>query len=115
MVTTTPRRNKIYIFSPINETENLYQFKKGEDLYWIEKDVCRDAIKPNVLKHEDKIEEQIEKIIFPYTETKASNLFSNYIKVDLIDESKFTRLYPLAYKYLQKNKAVQLCTAKLII
>lgn len=99
-------RNKIYIFSPINETENLYQFKKGEDLYWIEKDVCRDAIKPNVLKHEDKIEEQIEKIIFPYTETKASTLFSNYIKVDLIDESKFTRLYPLAYKYLQRNKAV---------
>lgn len=99
-------RNKIYIFSPINETKDLYQFKKGNDLYWIEKKICRDAIKPNILKHEDRIEEQIEKIIFPYLETEISALFSNCIKVDLIDESKFTKLYPLAYKYLLANKTV---------
>lgn len=95
-------RNNIYIFSPIDETEDLYQLKKGNNIYWIEKSICKDAIKPNILKHEDKIEEQIEKIIFPYIETQT--LFSNYIKVDLLDESKFAKLYPLAYKYLLQNK-----------
>ena len=85
--------NDIYIFRPIREDETyFYLFASGME-FPIEKEICRDIIKPNILHTEEEIPGIIEKVIFPYDE-------SNKILVEAVFISK----YPKAYKYLSLNK-----------
>ena len=41
-------RNKIYLFTPDKEDDRYYYFERNGNLFKIEKDVCKDAIKPNI-------------------------------------------------------------------
>ncbi|WP_281846460.1 Eco57I restriction-modification methylase domain-containing protein [Olleya namhaensis] len=100
-------RNKIYVFKPTDECENYYYFLKDNQEFKIEKNICRDAIKPNTLKSESQIKERTEKLLFPYKISTGNNdLFNESDKsLKIIDEIYFKSQFPFAYKYLisQKN------------
>jgi len=88
--------NDIYIFRPIAETENYFVLLRNEKQYEIEKTICRDIIKPNILKHENEISIVKEQLIYPYT--------NGINPLTLIDEKKLKRDFPKTYKYLTSNK-----------
>ena len=95
-------KNDIFVFNSLNEDKDRYYFEKEGKGYWIEKDICRNAIKPNTLKNEGEITQKKEKLIFPYDST--NNLFGAEKTVRLMNEEQLIRNYPLAYKYLSHYK-----------
>jgi len=92
-------KNDVFLFTPTNEDELRYFFEKDGISYWIEKSICRDAIKPNTLKTEGEIISKIEKLIFPY-------FYSESKTIDLFKEDVMVRDFPLAYGYLTKYKLI---------
>ncbi|MFL0099320.1 Eco57I restriction-modification methylase domain-containing protein [Tenacibaculum maritimum] len=89
--------NDVYIFKPINEDDSNYYFIKDKKEYSVEKTICREIIKPNILKTENEIDEVKEKIIYPYTNGIAP--------LSLMKESKLQDEFPLAYNYLLDYKS----------
>lgn len=87
--------NNIYIFKPIDENGKYFIHEVNGNRYLIEKTICKDIIKPNILKIEDDIEKFKEKLIFPY--------FNGNNTLTLFDEDYFRENFPNAYKYLQSN------------
>lgn len=85
--------NDLFIFHPDREDEVNYYFNSNGVEFCIEKDICRDIIKPNVLHREDEIESIMEKVIFPYD--------SNYKP---IPEAIFISQFPKAYQYLSLHR-----------
>lgn len=81
--------NDIFIFRPTKTDEQYHYLMRNGIEYPIEKGICRDIIKPNILKSEAEITEKEEKIISPYDK-------SNHV----ITEDFFVQNYPCAYKYL---------------
>lgn len=99
-------KNNIYVFKPVKEDNEFYYLLKDGIKYKIEKDVCKNAIKPNTLKSESELEEKIEKLIFPYNiELNKTGLFETEEKtLKTFTEFEFKTNYPLAYKYLLTTK-----------
>ena len=99
-------KNDVYIFTPLSQDDDYYFLKQGNKEYKIEKSICRNAIKPNVLKSEEEIKSNTEKIIFPYhSNMEEINLFDEKsIYVKIIGEVIFKNKFPYAYKYLSANK-----------
>lgn len=97
--------NDIFIFKPVDEDEKYFYHQNGK-LHKIEKEICRDIIKPNRLKYESEIQTLKEQIIFPYhQENLQSNLFGlKSDKIRVLDEDFFRTKYPNAYSYLKENK-----------
>lgn len=85
--------NNIYIFRPIREDEAFFYLQEGDMEFPIERGICRDIIKPNILHTEKEIPDIIEKVIFPYNKDNK-----------IIVEAEFMSRYPKAYKYLSLNK-----------
>lgn len=85
--------NDIYIFRPVREDETYFYLQVENMEFPIERGICRDIIKPNILHTEEEIPNIIEKVIFPYDE-------SNKVLVEAV----FMSRYPKAYKYLSLNK-----------
>lgn len=85
--------NDIYIFRPIREDETFFYLQVGDMEFPIEREICRDIIKPNILHTEEEIPDIMEKVIFPYDENN-----------NVIVEALFISKYPEAYKYLSLNK-----------
>lgn len=81
--------NNVYIFRPIKSDAKFHYLVKDNVEYPIEKGICRDIIKPNILKSEADIPEKKEKIISPYDSDN-----------NVISEDFFIRHYPCAYRYL---------------
>ena len=92
-------KNDVFILNVINEDAEFYysQNKKGE-IFKIEKDICRDAIKPNTLKSENEILNKIERLLFPYSVSNST--------VTVMGEDVLKKQYPYAYKYLSHNKYI---------
>lgn len=92
-------KNDVFILNVINEDAEFYysQNKKGE-IFKIEKDICRDAIKPNTLKSENEILNKIERLLFPYSVSNST--------VAVMGEDVLKKQYPYAYKYLLHNKYI---------
>lgn len=88
--------NDTYIFKPVAETENYFVIAHNGKQYEIEKAICRDIIKPNILKYEHEIESVKEKLIYPYT--------NGINPLSLMNEKHFQKKFPKAYKYLLDNK-----------
>ena len=88
--------NDIYIFKPIAETENYFVLLQDGRQYEIEKTICRDIIKPNILKYEHEIDTVKEKLIYPYT--------NGISPLSLMKEKILKRDFPKTYKYLVANK-----------
>lgn len=82
--------NDIFIFKPKRIDDAYFYLSKNGAEYPIEKGICRDIIKPNILKNEAEIPEKEEKIISPYD--------ADY---NLIAEDVFITNFPKAYQYLQ--------------
>lgn len=82
--------NDVFIFRPIRTDDNYHYLVREGKEYAIEKGICRDIIKPNILKSEAEISEKEEKIISPYD-----------ANCKVITEDFFVENYPNAYKYLQ--------------
>ena len=81
--------NNVFIFRPLkSDTQYYYIVRKGVE-YAIERNLCRNIIKPNIIKSEADIPLKEEKIIYPYDE--ANNVVS---------EKFFKEQYPCAYNYL---------------
>lgn len=88
--------NDTYIFKPVAETENYFFLNQNGKKYEIEKAICRDIIKPNILKYECEIESVKEKLIYPYT--------NGINPLSLMNEKHFKTNFPKAYKYLSDNR-----------
>lgn len=85
-------RNDLFIFRPIKE-DNCYYFLSYEGKeYAIEKSICRNIIKPNIIKNEGDLIKFEEKIIFPYS---LKNM-----KATIIEEDYLKEKYPYTYSYL---------------
>ena len=101
-------RNKIYLFKPIHEDEHFYYLEKDSKKFKVERAICRNAIKPNILKDESDLEVFNEKLIFPYQVIEQTNgdLFeqqSNRL-IRILDPDIFERNYPNAYDYLNSYR-----------
>ena len=86
--------NNVYIFKPIEEDMLYYYFIHNGLEYKVEKSICKDIIKPNVIKSEIDLISKLEKIIFPYANKK------------LITDTQFSENYPFTYKYLSSKKEI---------
>lgn len=87
--------NDVFIFRPTRSDEDYYYLTRSGKEYPIEKDICRDIIKPNILKTEAEIADKEEKIIAPYDDNSS-----------LIAEDVFISRYPKAYAYLQSCRDI---------
>lgn len=101
-------KNSIFVFKPIRETKRYYFLVRNGVEYKIERDICRNAIKPNTLKSEAELSKKIEQLIFPYVVSKKYNdLFgkeSSSLKI--LDEKILANRYPNAYEYLSSHKTI---------
>ncbi len=88
--------NDIYIFKPIAETKDCYILLQNGKRYEIEKAICREIIKPNILKYEHQIEDVKEKLIYPYT--------NGITPLSLMSEAHLKANFPKTYKYLEANR-----------
>lgn len=88
--------NDTYIFKPVRETKEYFILVRNGQQYEIEKGICRDIIKPNILKFENEIEAVKEKLIFPYSNGSKP--------LTLMSEKHLRTSFPKAYKYLLDNK-----------
>ena len=81
--------NDVFIFRPTKSDAVYYYLSKNGVEYPIERSVCREIIKPNILKEESDIPKKEERVIYPYdSENKV------------ISEDYFASQFPYAYKYL---------------
>ena len=87
--------NDVFIFRPTRTDDSFYYLTRNSHEYPIEKGICRDIIKPNILKTEAEIAEKEEKIITPYDDNS-----------NVIAEDFFISNYPKAYVYLQSCRNV---------
>ncbi len=87
--------NDVFIFRPTKSDASYYYLMREGVEYPIEKTICRDIIKPNILKSEAEISEKEEKIISPYD--------ADY---NVIAEDFFILHYPCAYKYLSACREI---------
>ena len=87
--------NDVFIFRPTKTDESFYYHMRDGREYSIEKGICRDIIKPNILKTEAEIAEKEEKIITPYDDNS-----------NVIAEDFFICNYPKAYAYLQSCRDI---------
>ncbi len=92
-------KNDVFLFKVIREDLFCYYFEnKAGEIYKVEKAICRDAIKPNIIKSETEIVPNLEKLIFPY-EINNGELVP-------FDEDYFQSNFPYAYAYLSRHKKV---------
>lgn len=101
-------KNNVYLFKPSRESEEFYFMSKDKIEYKIEKNICREAIKPNTLKLASEIENHTEKLIFPYKiENNAVNLFKEKKQtLKIINEVTLQSEFPNTYIYLTSQKEI---------
>ena len=92
-------RNDVYLFVPTREDGRYYYFEAEEGEVQIEREICRNAIKGNILRCEDDIEANLEKLIFPYRTERGE-------EVSPIEEDEMRLHYPYAYRYLENKRGV---------
>lgn len=89
-------RNDVYLIRPIRKDRKFFYFEKKGSEFKVERAVCREAIKANLVRQESDIETLREYIIFPYRSVNGQQ--------EVIDEEVFQRNYPFAYHYLEGNR-----------
>lgn len=89
--------NELYFFTVLREDTEFYYREYNGEVYPIEKGICIDVIKPNIIRNEADLERFKEKAIFPYIDNK-----------EIMPEDYIAKYYPMAYKYLLTYKNVLL-------
>jgi hypothetical protein len=92
-------KNDVYVFTPLREDKYYYYLSNSNGEYKIERTICRDAIKPNVLKSDEEVGHIIEKLIFPY-------IIEDDNRLRIIDEDDLRENFPKTYEYLLSSKAL---------
>jgi hypothetical protein len=87
-------KNKVYIFKPVKEDDKYY-YLQSDNLYPIEKGICRNIVNSNKLSRTVSLEEIKEKVIFPY---------DNEDKPKVLEESFIKNKFPKAFKYFLDKK-----------
>lgn len=91
--------NKTYVFMPSSEDERFYYLQKGNDVFKIERDICRSIVNSNKLNGEVSFSSIVEKVIFPYKPTENG-------RMSIIEEDVFVEKYPGTYSYLLGERSV---------
>lgn len=81
--------NNVFIFKPLKSDTNYYYIARNGVEFAIERNICRDIIKPNIIKTEADIPQKEEKIIYPYDETS-----------NVVSENFLMKQFPCTYHYL---------------
>lgn len=89
--------NGVFIFKPVRSDGLYYYLVRDGVEFQIEKGVCRDIVKPNILKSERDICDLMEKVILPY-DADGKVLPEKFLKGN----------YPCAYSYLSSCRDVLL-------
>lgn len=92
-------RNDVYLFVPTREDERYYYFDSEDGEVQVEREICRNAVKGNILRCEEDIKENQEKLIFPYR-------IGNEDEVSPIDENEMRQRYPCVFRYLENKREV---------
>lgn len=102
-------KNKIYLFKPIKESDVFFFFEQNGKEIKVEKDICKNAVKPNTLKSESEIVSHTEKLIFPYELVEENNLFNESRRfIKIYEAPYFKSQFPFAYHYLESKKEILL-------
>ena len=86
--------NKTYVFMPSLEDERFYYLQKGDDVFKIERGICRSIVNSNKLNSEAAFSSIVEKVIFPYKSTESG-------RMSIIEEGTLAEEYPGAILPLQ--------------
>lgn len=89
-------KNNLFIFQPYKEDDKYYYRVYRNKTYRIEKEICIDVAKPNIMRNEKDLEDKIEKGIFPYEIICG--------KYSVIQEDILLKIYPETYEFLLDNK-----------
>lgn len=89
-------RNDIYLIKPNRSDRSFYYFEKNGREFKVEKAICREAIKANIVREASDINAYREYVIFPYQQKEET--------LNVIEEEEFKRKYPHAYNYLKSNQ-----------
>lgn len=92
-------RNDVYLFVPTREDERYYYFESEDGEVQVEREICRNAVKGNILRCEEDFETNIEKLIFPYRTVERNVVLP-------IEEDVMRMRYPCAYRYLENKRGV---------
>jgi type I restriction-modification system DNA methylase subunit len=92
-------KNELYFFSVIDEDAKYYYREYENSIYKIEKGICKDIAKPNIMKNEADLERLMEKGIFPYVIDEQNNY-------KIIPEDIFRNDYPETYSFLTEYKDI---------
>ena len=90
--------NKVYVFKPLREEDNIYVFEKNCVEYRVEKTICRRIINSNKFNSCIQLDDIIEQVIYPYHLNAEG-------KINVIDEETMQNQFPLAYAYLSAFKS----------
>ena len=90
-------RNDVYLFVPTREDERYYYFESEGREVQVERGICRNAVKGNILRCEEDVEVNTEKLIFPYSTGEGNVVLP-------IEEDKMRMRYPYVYRYLENNR-----------
>ena len=86
--------NDLFFFSPIYEDDKFYFRMYNEKEYKLEKEICINIAKPNIMRSENDLISKGEKAIFPYE------------KGAIISEDYFVKKYPCAYAFLKEYQSI---------
>lgn len=88
--------NETYIFSPITQDSQYYYLRINEEIFPIERGICRDIVNPNKLNSIEDLDLLKEKVIYPYCISDGKAIV---YKPEVMEQQ-----FPLAFAYLLRNK-----------
>ena len=90
--------NDVFFFKSSAE-DDRYFYRIYDGVEWkIEKSICRNVVKPNVVHNEDELRREIEHAIFPY-----SDVAGKYV---IVKEAMLRRDFPFAYDFLSHCRKI---------
>lgn len=92
-------KNDIFFFTPKSEDDKYYYREYQDNVYKIEKAICIEIAKPNIMKNEADLVKFREKGIFPYRRNDKN-------KYDVISEREMQITYPETYYFLSQVREI---------
>lgn len=92
-------KNDVYILNCIDEdTDYYYTETKDKRIFKIEKNICRDVVKPNILHSEEDLSSHLEKLVFPYHKKDGKTI--------IMSESFLSKNFPFTHEYFLTHKEI---------
>ena len=91
-------KNELYVLNVVDETEHEFIHEYDGVRYPIERDICRQVVKPSAMDKNKPIEDQIGWIIYPYKVRGR--------RIRCYEEREMRERFPHALAYLQTVKEV---------